>query len=45
MDTRDAIFTEDIFKGIFMNEKFCILKETSLKFVPESPIEKKSALI
>ena len=37
-------FADDIFKYIFMNEKFCILIRISLKFVPtEGPISNKSA--
>ena len=31
-------FTDNIFRCIFMNEKFCILIKISLKFVPKSPI-------
>ena len=30
--------TDNIFKGIFMNEKFCILIGISLKFVHKGPI-------
>ena len=37
-------FSDDIFKCIFFNEKFCISIWISLKFVPEGPIDK-SALI
>ena len=37
--------TEDIFKYIFMNGKFCILIRISLKFVPNGPIDNKSALV
>ena len=29
-----TMLAEDIFRCIFMNEKFCILIEISLKFVP-----------
>ena len=36
---------EDIFKHIFMNEKFCILIQISLRFVSKGPIDKKSALV
>ena len=32
-------FADDIFKCIFMNEKFCISIRISLKFVPEGPID------
>ena len=38
-------FADDIFKYIFMNEIFCISLQISLKFVPESPINHKSALV
>ena len=40
-----AILADDIFKWIFMNEKFCILILISLKFVPKGLIENKSALV
>ena len=33
---------DDIFKCIFMNEKFCILIWISFKFVPKGPIDSKS---
>ena len=33
-----AIFSDDIFRYIFVNEKFCILIKISLKFVPYGPI-------
>ena len=38
-------FADDIFKCIFMNEKFCILIRISLKFVPKDPVDNKSALV
>ena len=38
-------FADNIFKCIFMNEKFCILIEISMKFVPKGPIDNNSALI
>ena len=38
-------FTDDIFKCIFMSEKFGILIPIPLKFVPEGPINNKSALV
>ena len=38
-------FADDIFKCIFMNEKFCILIRISLKFVPKGPIDCKLALV
>ena len=37
-------FTDDIFKCVFLNEKFCILIQISQKFVPKSPIDNKWAL-
>ena len=38
-------FTDDIFKCIFLNEKFRILIPISLKFVPEGPISNIPALV
>ena len=38
-------FTDDIFRCIFVNEKFCISIRISLKFVPKGPINNKSALV
>ena len=38
-------FADDIFKCIFVNEKFCILIKISLKFVPKSLIDNKAALV
>ena len=38
-------FADNIFKYIFMNEKFCILIRISLKFVPKGLISNKSALV
>ena len=35
----------DIFRCIFLNEKFCILIESSLKFVPKGPIDNIPALV
>ena len=41
-----ATFADDIFKWIFVNEKFfCILIKISLKFVPKGPIDNKAALV
>ena len=37
-------FTDDIFRCDFVNAKFCILIKTSLKYVPNVPIENKPAL-
>ena len=38
-------YPDDIFKCIFMNEKFCILIRILLKFVPKGLIDNKSELI
>ena len=38
-------FENDIFTCIFVNEKFCILIETSSKFVPKGPIDNNPALV
>ena len=41
-------FTNNIFRRIFMNEKFCILIKISLKmlkFVSKDPIDNNSALV
>ena len=38
-------FAADIFKRIFMNEKFCISIQISLRFVQMGPIDNKSALV
>ena len=34
-----AFFVDDIFRFLFGNEKFCILINISLKFVPKCPID------
>ena len=34
-----VIVADDIFRCIFMNENFCILIKSSLKFVPKGPID------
>ena len=44
-DKMAAILADDIFKCIFMNEKFCISIKISLKFVPNGQIDNKSALV
>ena len=36
---------DNIFRCIFVNEKFCILIKISLKFVPKGPIDNRSALV
>ena len=38
-------FANDSFECIFMNEKFCILIEFSLKFVPRGLIDNEAALV
>ena len=37
--------TDNIFRCIFVNEKFCILIQISLKFVPKGPIDNNSVLV
>ena len=37
--------TDDVFKCIFLNEKFCILIKISLKFVPKGQIDNNPALV
>ena len=41
----DRHFTDNIFRCILVNEKFCILIKISLKFVPKGPIDNNPALI
>ena len=36
---------DDIFRCIFMNEKFCILIEISLKFIPKGPVDNNPSLV
>ena len=38
-------FADNIFRCIFMNEKFCILIKISLKFVPRGPSDNNPALV
>ena len=45
LDKMAAIPAEDIFRRIFVNEKFCILITNSLKFVPKVPIDNNPALV
>ena len=40
-----AILADDIFRCIFVNEKFCILIKTSLMFVPKGTIDNNPALV
>ena len=44
LDEMVAIFADNIFRCIFVNEKFCILPKISLEFVLEGPIDNKLAL-
>ena len=39
------LFADDIFRCIFVNEKFCILIKVSLKFVPKGPIDNNPAFV
>ena len=45
LDKMAAILADDIFKCIFVNEKYHILIKISLKFVPKGPIENNQALV
>ena len=38
-------FADDIFRCIFVNEKFCILIKISLKFIPKGVIDNNPALV
>ena len=38
-------FADDIFKCIFVNEKFCILTTISVNFGPKGPIDNNPALV
>ena len=38
-------FADAVFKCIFMNVKFCISIQISLKFVPKCPIDNNPALV
>ena len=40
-----AIFSDDIFKSIFLNENVWILIKISLKFVPKGPINNIPSLV
>ena len=40
-----ANLADDIFKCIFMNEKFCISIQISLKVFPKAPIDNNPALV
>ena len=41
-EQNDRHFSDDIFKCIFINEKFCVFVQISLEFVPKGPIDNKS---
>ena len=45
MDKMAAAFADDIFKCIFMDEKFCISIWISLKYVPKCPIDNEATLV
>ena len=45
VDKMASILADDIFKCIFLNEKFCIVIRISLKFVPNGPIDNEWALV
>ena len=38
-------YADDIFIHILVNEMFCILIKSSLKFVPKDPIDNNPALV
>ena len=40
-----AIFSDDNFKCVFINEIFCILIQISLQFIPKGLIDNKAALV
>ena len=40
-----AILADNIFRRIFVNEKFCILIKNSLKFVRKVPIDNNAAVV
>ena len=40
-----AILADDIFKRIFLNEKYRIVIKISLKFVPKSSVDNNQALV
>ena len=41
LDKMAAIFAGDIFRCIFVNEKFCIFIKISPKFVPKDQVDSK----
>ena len=38
-------FADDVFRCIFVNEKFCILLKISLKYIPKGPIDNNPAVV
>ena len=40
-----ALLADNIFRSIFVNEKFCILIKISLKFVAKGPLDNNPALV
>ena len=38
-------FTDNVIKSIFLQKKFCISIQISLKFVPRGPVDNKWALV
>ena len=44
-DKMAATFSDDIFRCIFINDKFCISIEISLMYVPKCPINNNPALV
>ena len=45
LDKNGHHFADNIFKHIFLNENIRIAIQISLKFVPEGPVDNKSALV
>ena len=45
LDKMAATFADDVFRCISVNEKFCVLNEISLKFVPKGPFNNNPALV
>ena len=45
LDKMAANFADDIFKSIFVNEKFCFPIQISLNYVPKGPIDNNPAMV
>ena len=45
LDKMVVMLADDIFKCIFLNEKFGIVIRISLKFIPKDPIDNKWAMV